>query len=111
MGFDDGNFQEAPDKAEYEAWEKVHQYGDSHPESCITSHYSIKDRLIDVRLDRKPLMANATWCSRHDQWSSSCAYQWQVRALKAEALLRKITVAKIECPELRALIRELLESI
>jgi len=23
MGFDDGNFQEAPEKAEYEAWEKV----------------------------------------------------------------------------------------
>jgi hypothetical protein len=77
---------------EYEAQEKVlpHPFGDHHPESCVTSHYAIRDCPIDVRLDGRPIVASATWCSRHDQWSSSCAFNWQVRALKAEEALREI---------------------
>lgn len=51
---------------------------------CVTSHYLVKDRPIDVRFDRKPLLASATWCSRHDQWISSCSYLWQEKAKALE---------------------------
>lgn len=59
---------------------------------CTTISYSLKESLIDVRLDGKPVGISATWCAKHDRWIGACSYEWY---LKAKGLLGE---GKCRCP-------------
>ena len=52
---------------------------------CHTAHYGLKDQLIDVRLDSKPVVVSATWCFLHDRWISVCAYEWYLKAKELQS--------------------------
>lgn len=60
---------------------------------CDTVSYTLKDRTIQhVHADgtKGEITAETVWCYTHDRMISACAYQWQERALKAEAEVARI---------------------
>lgn len=60
---------------------------------CQTVSYTLKDRTIPhIHADgtKGELAALTVWCYTHNVMISMCAYQWQERALKAEAELKRI---------------------
>jgi len=60
---------------------------------CQTVSYTLLDRTIKhVHADgtKGEIAAMTTWCYTHNVMISVCAYQWQERALKAEAEAARI---------------------